>query len=55
MDALTLLDVLLAVVNISVAFQGWREWHARRQPAPHPLEPALRDIAQAMRDSWGQR
>jgi hypothetical protein len=46
------LNVILALVNIAVAlYQGWREWRTRRQPEPHPLEPALRDLAQAVREA----
>jgi hypothetical protein len=48
-DALTLLNVGLAVVNLAVGvFQFWKEWHAHREAA-HPLDPALRDIAEAIR------
>jgi hypothetical protein len=50
-DTLTLaFNVVLTAVNIAVAvFQFWREWHTHLQPAAHPLEPALRDIAHAIR------
>ena len=49
MDALTLLNVALALVNLAVAaFQGWKEWQSR-QAAPHPLDDRLRDIALAIR------
>ena len=50
MDALTWLNVGLAVVNIAVAlFQGWKEWHSHRQRV-HPLQPVLVDIARAIRE-----
>lgn len=50
MDALTLLNIGLAVVNLAVAlFQGWKEWHQRQQRG-HPLEAALRDVAVAIRE-----
>ena len=51
MDTLTILNVIMAVVNLSVAiFQGWKEWHDRQQPRPHPLEIVVRDIAAAIRE-----
>lgn len=50
MDALTLLNIGLAIVNLVVAlFQGWKEWHQRRHSG-HPLEAALRDVALAIRE-----
>ena len=57
MDALTLLNVALAVVNLAVAgFQGWKEWRTRHaHPAPHPLLPPLLDIAQAIREAAARR
>jgi hypothetical protein len=49
-DALTLLNIALAVINVLVAiFQAWKEWHAH-QDAPHPLAPALADVAEAVRE-----
>jgi hypothetical protein len=48
-DALTILNVALALMNLAVAaFQGWKEWRSR-QAAPHPLDDRLRDIAIAIR------
>jgi len=50
-DTLTVLNVIMAVVNLSVAiFQGWKEWHDRQQPQPHPLTTTLQDIAAAIRE-----
>lgn len=51
MDALTVLNLGLAVVNLAVAvFQGWKEWHSHLPDAPHPLAPALADVAAAVRE-----
>lgn len=50
-----LLTARLTMINIGLAVRTW--WLARRdrrQPPAHPLEAALRDIAQAVRESGGQ-
>ena len=50
MDALTLLNVVLGVGNVTVAvFQVWKEWRTRHL-GPHPLDDRLRDIASAIRN-----
>jgi hypothetical protein len=47
MDAL---NGVLIVLNVALlVFQLRKEWHTRRPAEAHPLEPALRDIAQAIR------
>ena len=54
MDALTLLNVALAIANLAVAaFQGWKEWHSHQAPT-HPLVAPLADIAAAIRESAGR-
>jgi hypothetical protein len=56
-DALTLLNIALALANLAVAgFQGWKEWRTRAA-APHPLAASLDDIAAAIRErrEWQAR
>lgn len=48
------LAAILTIINIGLALRNvYKEWHARNRPVTHPLEPALRDIAQAIRDGSG--
>jgi hypothetical protein len=50
-DALTLLNIALALVNLTVAaFQGWKEWRTRAT-SPHPLAAPLYAIAAAVRET----
>jgi hypothetical protein len=52
-DALTVLNVVLAMANLAVAaFQGWKEWRTRHTdpPAAHPLAAPLDAIAAAIRE-----
>ena len=47
----TILTILLTAINISLAVRAyWRERQTRRQPTPHPLEAAVRDVAAAFRE-----
>jgi hypothetical protein len=47
-----LLNLALTAINLAVAL--WRAERGRRPPAAHPLEPSLRDLAQAIRETGGQ-
>ena len=45
----TVLAALLAGINIGLALRTvWKDW--RHPSRPHPLEPAVRDIAAAIRE-----
>ncbi len=45
-----LLTAFLTAINIGLALRTiWRDRQERRAPKAHPLDPALRDIAAAIR------
>lgn len=51
-----ILALVTALVTLLLRlWDGWDRWHQRRTlPTTHPLDAALRDIAQAVRESGGQ-